>query len=256
MPRNAWKDEFVIKTYELAKSGVLERHIARIIGVNHGTLISWKKKKPIFNDALKQGKREYNGGIKGADPHTLREYVYKRLPRKLKRIWLRLNRLDKKKSGVEKIDALFEKHGKVARQHLFIYAWTMSHFFSVSKALKKVGISKKTLDKWRENDPDFAELVDEINWHKKNFCEDALMKCVAAGDSSAIVFVNKTLNRDRGYGERTEVNINTTSVTQNVVYISELNLPAQTEREILERMREKKQIESKTVNEEEVREDT
>jgi hypothetical protein len=85
-----------------------------------------------------------------------------------------------------------------------VYALVNGHFH-LSEACRKVSITKKTLYRWMGEEPEFRELVDEIQWHKKNFFEAALCKQVAEGNAAVIIHANKTVNRDRGYG--TEVGI-------------------------------------------------
>jgi hypothetical protein len=85
-----------------------------------------------------------------------------------------------------------------------------------------------------ETDPEFAELVDEIHLHKKDFFESKLVELVQSGDSSATIFANKTMNRDRGYGDKTTIeHTGTVVVEQRVVQIGDLALPVDVRRAIL-----------------------
>ena len=95
--------------------------------------------------------------------------------------------------------------------------------YSASKACVMLNISKKTFEYWCQ-DPEFHELWSEIEWHKKNFCEDKLMELVANGWPAAVIMVNKTLNSDRGYGNKLQV---TGSIQHTHVSIDlgRLNLP-------------------------------
>lgn len=102
----------------------------------------------------------------------------------------------------DKIEALLRK-GKRARQHLFIHSWVMSNF-NASEACRKVNISRATFQNWME-EANFRDLIDEVHFHKKNFVEGGLMSLIEQGDTSATIFANRTLNRDRGYNEKVEV---------------------------------------------------
>ena len=235
MPITKWKDVFLFRAYALAASGLTETKIAGVLGVSVSTLMVWERKKKLFRMALKEGRRK-NKGDDGV-VFSFNDYVYKRLSKPMKRVWERINALDKANVGVEKIERILAEGGKTMRQHLFFYAWTVSKF-SISTALRKVNISRSTFEKWKERDSDFADLVDEINWHKKNFFEDHLAKLIAGGDSSATIFANRTVNRDRGYNEKTELDIKG-DIAVNTLDIDSLDLPIDVRKIILEAMRKK-----------------
>ncbi len=205
MAASVWKDEYIVRVYQLASQGMTEMKISKILGISVATFRVWEKKKKHFKMALETGREQANP--KGKKLVTFQDYVYNRLSKKLKKLWREINSFGTTTTGIEKLETLLEKSGVQARQHLFLYAWTRSNF-SISYALRKVNIGRSTLDAWRRKDPDFAELVDNINWHKGNFFEDHLLKLVAGGDTSAILHVNKTFNRKRGYGEKTDIDIN------------------------------------------------
>ena len=205
MAVSIYKDEYIVRVYQLAQQGLTETKISKILGISVATFRVWEKKKKAFKKALEMGRKEGNPNNK--DIVTFQDYVYKRLPRKLRKLWNEINAFGTSVSGIEKIEALLIKRGVRARQHLFLYAWTKSNF-SISYALRKVNISRSTFEGWKSKDDSFLELVDNINWHKGNFFEDHLLKLVAGGDTSAILHVNKTFNRKRGYGEKTDIDIN------------------------------------------------
>jgi hypothetical protein len=64
-----------------------------------------------------------------------------------------------------------------------------------------VNVSKRTIDGWLRSDPEFPELMAEVEFHKKNFFESGLVGQVEEGNVQSIIFANRTYNRDRGYGE-------------------------------------------------------
>jgi len=236
--RTVWKDDFIIEGYNLAGSGLKESQIAQVLGISLPTFRVWEKKKLPFGKAIKKGRKEYRD--KTGKTLSYRDYIYKRLSVDLRKVWNRINKLDKKKSGLERIEAILDRKGKRVRQELFIYAW-ISGNFSISEALRKVNISRTTLERWKTQDPDFAKLIEEIHWHKKNFFEDHLCRLVAGGDSGAIIFVNKTYNRDRGYNEKFDIDMNLRGeIDQNVMSVDVLKLPLETRKEILKSLRKNK----------------
>jgi hypothetical protein len=234
MPKKIWNPEKVFDVYELAKSGMTASKIAGAIGVTLITFRKWEKKKPLLREAIRRGRKVYKNNCNGGP--SFRDYIYKRLPLKLKKLWKEIHKLENVKGGLERINAILEKRGVRVRQHLFIYAWTYSNF-SISSALRRVCISRSTFDNWRINDPGFAELVEEIEWHKKNFFEDSLCALIKGGDTAATIFANKTKNRDRGYGEvkKSAIDLNITGeVKHTFVPIENLKLSLSTRKEILE----------------------
>ncbi len=240
MSKTVWKDEFVIEAYLLAKSGLTESKIAKVLGISLATLKSWMQGEKIFRNAVRKGRREYKN--KNGTIISFRDYVYKRLSRDLRITWRKINKLDAKEKGLEEIEAILDRKGKIVRQQLFIYAW-ISGNFSISEALRKVNISRTTLERWKKSDTDFADLVKQIPWYRKNFFEDHLCKKVASGDTSAIIFVNRTYNRDRGYNERVEVDMNLSGeLDQNIMNVDVMKLPLNTRKEILKSLRNNKKV--------------
>ena len=90
---------------------------------------------------------------------------------------------------------------------------------SISEACNAIGIARLTYYRWTEHDEDFRRLIDEADQAEKDFGETQLKKLMSgipkmkAGkqigwlvrpDTAAVIFYNKTQNKDRGYIERTE----------------------------------------------------
>lgn len=232
-----WKDEYYLTIHELAKSGMPNTHIARSIGVKFLTLEKWIERRPALRVAIDKA-RKHNQGK--AATQTFVEYVYEQLPEHLKEVWDEIDSLSNEKNAIRKIEFILEDQGQKVRQHLFMHALIHCNF-NISKACGKVNVSRKKFNYWLYNDPDFAELIEEMQFHKKNFFEAALVGLVHAGDPAATIFVNKTLNRDRGYAEKVEV---TGSIEHNhVVTVDSLNLPIEVRQQVLDAMRAKRTIE-------------
>jgi len=238
MAKTLWQDKFIIEVYDLARSGMSGNKIAQVLGVAVPTFNKWVKNKKPFRLAFQTGRKKYKKA-NGKTPN-FRDYIFERLPYDLRKVWHRINKLDKAKSGMEKIEAILAQRGKSVRQHLFVYAWVAGNF-SISQAMRKVNISRSTFDKWKKEDSGFAQLIEEINWHKKNFFEDHLCSLVAGGDTSAIIFANRTYNRDRGYNEKVDVDMNLSGELDHAVLsVDVLKLPLQTRKEILKSLRKNK----------------
>lgn len=96
-----------------------------------------------------------------------------------------------------------------------------SNTTDVSRSCKAFKINRKTFYDWYKTDEAFREAVDEAREEVKDFGESQLLtlmkgipKLNPAGkiigwisrpDTAAIIFFNKTKNKDRGYVERMEI---------------------------------------------------
>lgn len=190
-----------IKVYELLRSGLSLAKCAKVFGVSATAFFKWLKKYPALRFAVDQAQNYKKG--EGGD--TFREYIFGRLSPLARKTWNRIHRFEGCRNE-NKIRALLEKKGKHIRQQLFFYALVHANF-NISTALRKVCLSHTQYQAWMQRDPEFAKLVKEIDWHKGNYFEGALMKLVRDGDSAATIFASKTFNRNRGYNDKVEVDI-------------------------------------------------
>jgi len=248
MAKKKWSDKLVIKAYEYAYAGLRNGQIARTFGISKNRFADWKKLHPLFAYALKRARKKRDK--ENGESMSFRDYVYQQLPDNIQKVWDEVTELDEAESGQAAIEALLSQHGKRVRQNIFVHAMVSSNF-SLSQSLKRANISKATLDYWKKNEPEFAVLIEELNWHKKNFFEDHLATLVAGGDSAATIFANRSFNADRGYGDkqRVDVNVNAQIETSTPLSLEELDLPPELLKQILDHIRHKKIIESKVVTE-------
>lgn len=231
-----WKDEFYVLAYDLAKAGMTDCSIAKALGVTQTTFDKWKREKTALANALATGRTKQDR-VKGeTQGETLQDYVYKRLPEALKELWDDLNSIDKINPGPERVERLLREQSKRVRQHLFVHALLM-HAFNASEACRLVNISRPILQYWNATDPTFAELVQDILWHKKNYFESRLVELVQEGNPLVTMMVNRTLNRDRGYGDKVEIKHSGSIDQKHQVTVKSLNLSLDTRKELLERMR-------------------
>ncbi|MAF24522.1 hypothetical protein CL634_02960 [bacterium] len=234
-----FKDEYYVTVYELARSGMSENKMSKNLGVSTVTLRSWKKKNKALRDAIERG-RNSKGKM---TTQRWFDYVYQKLPENLMKIWDEIQDLEAQPNGIQKIESLLETNGKRARQHIFLHALVTANF-NVSRACSICNIPRRTFENWVTNEPDFSELMNEINVHKKNFFEASLVGLVARGDSAATIFVNRTYNRDRGYNEKVDVNVIGKIEHEHVhahISIDELELGLEVRTEILKAIRKRNQ---------------
>lgn len=222
-----------VTAYQYARDGMSDEQTAKSLGVSGNTLRRWCTKDKALVDALERGREVDSGGKTNT---TFRDYVYRHLAPDLQKLWDEIDECAELENGVERVEALLHNGGKRARQHLFIHALTSSAF-NVSASMHKMNMTRKTYDGWCANDPHFAELIDEMHFHKDNFFETAFMRRVQAGDTPAIIHAVKTKLRKRGYGEKIEVEHTGTVKHEHHIDVSTLGLPLATQRTILDAMR-------------------
>lgn len=229
-----WKDEFVVEAYILARKQMSNEQIARVLGVDPTVVLKWIRQFPMFKYALERGR----GKDPMQDPEQFQEYVYNKLPPDVQALWDQINYWEDHDTGAMRVAAMLASQGVAVRQHLFIHAMVVSNF-DASEACRRINVSKGMLNTWTE-DPTFAKLMDELVWHKKNYFERALIGLVQIGNPLAVIFANRTLNKDRGYHEKLEVQVSGKVQHEHhvaVVLIDKLALPIEVRRQLLQAVR-------------------
>lgn len=230
-----FKSRYYVQVYQLTLQDLPKPTVAKMMGISLGELDQWIKTKPTMKWAYQKAieERKAHGNVAS----ETKDWVYGNLSEEMREVWDRVEEAHQSKVPLNRIEALLKSHGAGVKKNLFLYALTTTNF-NASKALTKLGLSKKTLDGWIRDDPDFATLVDEVQWHMKNYFESKLMRLVKKNDPQAILHVNKTKNRDRGYGEKTEVEVSHSGTVQNnhvhSFDLSELKLPPKIMRVVLQ----------------------
>lgn len=79
--------------------------------------------------------------------------------------------------------------------------------WSITETAKKVGISRKQYYEWLQLDADFAADVLAAHEERKDWIETALMKEIKDKNTACIIFACKTQLKDRGYVERSELDM-------------------------------------------------
>lgn len=235
MPKTIWRDSFYVKAYELAAQGMSDTKIANTLDVPTRTFAHWKATKKALRNALVRARK------RGKNTKTFQDYVFGRLPPRLQELWGSVRDLNKRRDIVA-LERMLEDAGERSRQELFVYALTRTHF-NPTKAGKLVGVGAKTFKQWCL-DPDFAELMAEVEWHKLNFFEDAVIEAVERGDRGMVRFVASTRLQERGYGKVLNVKHDHGGTVEHVhtsVPLDELDLPLAQRRAILEALRAKTQ---------------
>lgn len=224
----------LLTIYDMVKAGANDSKIAGVLGIQRKTLYIWRRDREEVRQAYKEAKAKQVNNTT-----TFKDFVYNRLSKRLQLAWQELSACEREQNPHKRIEALFRRKGVRVRQQLFVHALVDSNF-NPSLACRKVNISKSTLDDWVAKDPEFSDLLAEIDWHKGNYFEGKLIGLCEAGESSAILFANRTFNARRGYGNKTEV-VHSGGVNNvhAMIDVDDLDLPLEVRKAMLRKLRER-----------------
>ena len=76
------------------------------------------------------------------------------------------------------------------------------------KAAKQCGVDVRTIDHWRQDDPDFDQRCKLVEDVPLDFAESALFQQIAKGDTQAIKFYLENKGSSRGYSKRQSIDFN------------------------------------------------
>ena len=233
--QSKWDDEHIFTACLLASQGSTNRHIALTIGIGEAAMRKWIKNRPIFARAIERGKEWRK------DQHSsFRDIAISKLPDELKEVYFDIERSANDENALNRVQKCLADKGKAAKQLLFLTAWYANNF-NVSEACRFVSITHSQVYNWCNDNSDFGRLFNELDLIRKDFYESALVSAVKNGDSAAIIFANKTKNRDRGYNEKIEIehsgHVNT---NQNLLSVTDIldSVSVSARREILKVIRE------------------
>lgn len=97
-----------------------------------------------------------------------------------------------------------KRQTKVQKKKLMITSLG-SQLGIVTIACKQVGIHRDTHYTWMKEDEKYKKDVEDVIYSLKDFGENALLKLMKNEHPGAIIFFNKTKNKDRGYFEKQEL---------------------------------------------------
>lgn len=259
-----WHPTVILDIYRHARAGLGDIKMAKVMKLTYTTFKDWRRKHPEVKEALERGRRDWVIDQKkaeeldrrhqeelhkatspdGTNKNDIRDFVFSRLPPNLQAIWERIDQAAETGAydGMGDEDSRLEvkRLKRFSQQHLLLYAIVNSEY-NVSEALRKCGIKRSTFDLWCRN-PDFQELLRQVNEHKADFFETQFIALVRAGDPKAIIHANKTYNRGRGYGNEVKVSVSGTvdhQHTHKMTKITDLDLPLETRIKIRDSYRDK-----------------
>jgi len=96
---------------------------------------------------------------------------------------------------------------KLTGKKALMYQAMQDQLGIVTAAVKQVGIDRTTHYAWLKKDENYKDWIEEAEMQLRDFGENALLKLMKEGNPAAIIFFNKTKNKDRGYLETKELDI-------------------------------------------------
>ena len=238
-----YSNDLVFRIYELAKNGYSKKKIANACGITRHTLKIWFEKHEVCKKAYLKGAKLF--ASEGNQTTTFTNYVSEHLPKKIQKKWDKIMVLGNRPRGPERVQAFLEAQDKVVQQYLFIHS-LISCNFQKTKALKKIGLTYNKLHSWMQ-DVEFSTMVDFVHELRGDFFEDHLSQLVSEGDAKALIFVNRTFNRKRGYGDRLDVNVDGHVNYHHTISIDDTEMKLEDKKKLLNQIRTK-QIESKVID--------
>jgi len=228
--KTKWREEHYVTAYCCARDGMSNAQIAKVLGVHEDIMSKWRKKRPALQDAIDRGREVLTK--KGRNEEQFEDFVAGVLPDNLKKLWQKIHAVKEERNAIRKMEALFEAEGKYARMHLWIYAYIRGNF-NATQACKQVNVTRQTVDQWIHTEPGFAEIMDTMIEAKRDFIEGSLFKLIKKGDTAAVLFASRTLNRARGYADKKEIELSG-NVSHTSIDLEKLNLPVETLRIVLD----------------------
>jgi len=202
-PEQAIRLAMVIVRFPLETKEGWWRRMNELYGIHRQTCCEWQKREPLFRAAQemaldllkrKEDERQHFG-----------EFVLTRMSDENKELYDQLVFWEDNPNseGAEKARGRVRNMAEQERRQMFVQCMAANGFV-YSRACKLMGVSGDTVQNWcRERG--FRKMVNQVQQLKKDFFEQALVDVVSARDTQAIIFANKTLNRDRGYGDNMKV---------------------------------------------------
>jgi hypothetical protein len=127
-------------------------------------------------------------------------------------------------------------NGERERQRILAYG-LMQNFFDVQAACKALNVPVKQFNKWVASDPEFADMIAEVQASKRFFVEGQLFKLIALGSEKATMFAAERL-MPKEYGNKVQ---HSGSIEHNHTHTQQLdlaNLPTEVRGKIFELLME------------------
>ena len=190
------------------------------LGITESEYTEFRNTQPSFQRAVEAGNQDRL------------PMCFEDLSEEAKEYWHILN--DTKALADAKQSALLAiaNNGERERQRILAYG-LMQNFFDVQAACKALNVPVKQFNKWVASDPEFAEMIAEVQASKRFFVEGQLFKLIALGSEKATMFAAERL-MPKEYGNKVQ---HSGSIEHNHTHTQQLdlaNLPTEVRGKIFE----------------------
>jgi hypothetical protein len=112
-----------------------------------------------------------------------------------------------------------KKRVSVSGKKKFLQSYSESPTFNISECCKTSGIGRRTFYNWLADDLQFKADFEELNESRFDAIESALhSRAVTDKDTTALIFLAKTLLKNRGYIEGNKISVDgASSVVRNAI---------------------------------------
>lgn len=244
--KTKWRDEFIVRATHLARDGMTEAQMAKMLGISKITFTIWEREKPLFKLAVEEGRNYTKRGRK--DEWDISDYILPRLSPKSRILWKKIHAFGRSGKDQSRVTTILGRKAKRMRQDMFLCAWITGNF-SIAKACRKIGINRNTFELWKK-EKHFQRMILEIEESKNDFIESCYLRQIAAGDSNVIIHGADTRLKDRGYSRKATVDVNVTGQiehTHHMALMENLDLPVSIQKMILDKMREQRKLVNSTI---------
>ena len=237
-----WDPAIVAKCADLARRGFSRGEAADYLGIPRPTLKYWWQSHPELREAVNAARSEpaphhERGGSGGCrSGETLQDYIFGRLDPDLQAVWRRIEDCDRAETPLETVEKIMADQGETARQKLWLHAW-MGCRFNKSEACRRTATPHQDVRRWMGQKA-FGRLAEQMMEIQKDWAQACLFN-LAPDNAAVAIFLNRCLNRDRGFDPKVGVE-HTGTVSHELVEAEELSaLTLEQRRELLAAVRAK-----------------
>ena len=184
-----------IDAYELARDGHSDSTIAKMLGVSYTAFRRWATTKPDLILFLTRARAWRPQRPK------VQDFVFGKLSPKVRDKWERIKQgTPLPDNAEERAEQLTAVPDELEQQYVYVAA-LVHNGFNHAAACREAKVKPHVVQQEWMRDSEFIALVGELKEARKDFYVECLDALVEKLDSAAVIHVNKTFNRDRGYGD-------------------------------------------------------
>jgi hypothetical protein len=198
MARPTWDPYYPVTAYAMARVGEPESEIMKALGASTQQWAAWRRSHPELVEALRAGAKHTTARKQG-------QALVEALSPEAQATWANIQAWRDLPDGPLKTEAMLAEGGLALRQEVFLYA-LVSSGYRINQALRCTNTTPREYQGWVA-DPQFQQLVRELEWTRDNFYEECFMDLCRSGEPSAVTHAVKSRLAHRGYGVKVEAQV-------------------------------------------------